>query len=251
MVEQSGDHIRAIRILVLLNLAAADRGDRSGALEHLRRAVGLARGLDDRRLRARFLADIAASGFGVLDLTETRALADEALRDGRAVGDATAVIDALEALGRVYLAEGDASEAVRVLAESKAIHERDGLDQAQLLPSLGVALLRAGDVAASRSEILEALNRARQLEIPFHGLISLESAAEWLGACGLPDEAVTCWSAFDAIRSRTLNRTPGDDMGWFVSSRDQGSLRPVVKRLRRRRRQGQGDDARGGPCLGR
>ncbi len=84
-----------------------------------------------------------------------------------------------------------------------------------------MALLRAGDPAASRLEILDALNRARQLEIPFHGLTSLESAAEWLGACGLPYEAVTCWSAFDAIRSRTLNRTPGDDMGWFVSSRDR------------------------------
>ena len=98
------------------------------------------------------------------------------------MGDATAVIEALEALGGVYLAEGDASEAVRVLAEAKAIHERDGLDQTSCLPSLGVALLRAGDVAASRSEILEALTGLASLEIPFHGLISLESAAEWLGA---------------------------------------------------------------------
>jgi predicted ATPase/DNA-binding CsgD family transcriptional regulator len=221
VVEQSGDHVRAIRILMLLCQAAADRGDRWGALDQLSRAVGLARGLDDRRLRARFLAEIAASGHGVLDLAETKALADEALRDGRALGDATAVILGLEVLGRVYLAEGDASGGVRVLAESKAIHERHGLDQAELLPSIGVALLRAGDVAASRSEILDALTHARHLEIPYLGLISLESAAEWLGACGLPAEAVACWSAFDAVRRRTLNRTPGDDMGLFLSPRDR------------------------------
>ena len=221
-VEKSGDRTQAIRILVLLNFVAADQGDRAGALEHLRRAVGLVRGLDDRRLRARFLGVIAVSGLGVLDLTETRWLADEGLRDGRASGDATAVIDALEALGRVDLAEGDASGAVRVLAEAKAIRERDGLEYGRsLMASIGVALLRAGDVAASRSEILEALHRARHLEIPFFGLISLESAAEWLGACGLADQAVTCWSARDTIGGGTLNRTPGGEMGWFVSSRDR------------------------------
>ncbi len=124
VVEQSGDNVRAIRIRVLLCHAAADRGDRSAALEQLRRAVGLVRGLDDRLLRAQFLGEIAASGHGVHDLTETRALADEALRDGRALGDVAAVIDALEVLGRVYLAEDDASEAVRVLAEAMALHEQ-------------------------------------------------------------------------------------------------------------------------------
>ena len=58
-------------------------------------------------------------------------------------------------------------------------------------------------------ELLATLDRARHLEISFLILGSLERAAEWLGACGHPDEAAACWSAFDMIGSRTVG-TLGD-----------------------------------------
>jgi DNA-binding CsgD family transcriptional regulator len=148
-----------------------------------------------------------------------RELAEEALRAGRVLEDASIVIDALMALGQVNLAEGDPTAALDVLAEAQSINERDGLDQAQVLPSLAVAQIRTGEIAASWLSIQEGLARAQELKISYLGLIALESAAEFLGASGASDRAVTCWSAIDSVISTTLNRTEGGDMGYFIASR--------------------------------
>jgi DNA-binding CsgD family transcriptional regulator len=68
---------------------------------------------------------------------------------------------------------------------------------------------------------VEALRQARDLATIWVGLGTLEAAADWLGAAAQHEQAVTLWASIDSTRARTLDRTPGNDLGIFERSRDR------------------------------
>jgi len=157
----------------------------------------------------------------VHDVAETKALAAEALRDGRAYADTLATSDALTTLAYVALAENDAVAATRAASEALAFQERDTVDVTSTLAVLAVAQTRVGDFDASCMLLIDALRRARRISSVWLCLATLEASAEWLGAVGRPELATTSRATVDAIRVKTLDRTPGDDMGVFTSSRER------------------------------
>jgi predicted ATPase/DNA-binding CsgD family transcriptional regulator len=215
------DTARTIRIFEVLSNVAADLGELGAAQDWMRRAISDARSLDDPLARARFLAEIAGSGHAVHDVAETKALAAEALRDGRAHADTLATSVALSTLAYVALAENDAVAATRAASEALALQEKDKAEVTSALTVLAVAQTRVGDFDQSRMLLIDALRRARRISSVWLCLATLEASADWLGAVGRPELATTSRAALDAIRAKTLDRTPGDDMGIFTASRER------------------------------
>jgi predicted ATPase/DNA-binding NarL/FixJ family response regulator len=213
------DPARTIRICEVLSNVASDFGERSAAQDWMRRAISETRSLEDPVARARFLAEIAGSGHAVHDVAETKALAAEALRDGRAYADSLATSSALIALAYVALAENDALAATRAASEALALQQKDTLDVTSAMAVLALAQTRAGDFDAPRIALIDALRRARRIRAVWLCLATLEASADWLSAVGRPELATTTRAAVDAIRVKTLDRTPGDDMGVFIASR--------------------------------
>jgi predicted ATPase/DNA-binding CsgD family transcriptional regulator len=230
ILEDSGDAVRATRILELLSHIASDLGDRPIAVERMRQATSQARGLSDRERRARFLAEFAISGTAVYDLAEMKALAEEALHEGRELDDAATLVDALMALGYVALANGEKASATRAFDEALSLHERAIIDPTTTAVALGVARLRFGDVEGSRSLLIDAMRAARRLQVTWVCLTVLEAAADWLGATSNPRSACVLWATIDSVRERTLDRTAGNDMGLFAvpRERDRNALTPAA-----------------------
>jgi predicted ATPase/DNA-binding CsgD family transcriptional regulator len=215
------DPARTIRISEVLSNVASDLGERRTARYWMGRAISDVRSLDDPLARARFIAELAGSGHAVHDVAETKALAAEALRDGRASADSLTMSTALIALAYVALAENDPVAATRAASEAVAVQEKDTLEPTNAIAVLALAHTRAGDFGPSRTLLIDALRRARRIRAVWLCLVTLEASADWLGAVGGPELATTNWAAIDAIRIKTLDRTPGDDMGIFTASRER------------------------------
>ena len=187
----------------------------------MRQAIGHARSLPDPLERAQILGLIAVSGHFVLDRAEAKTLAEEVIRFGRESDDHVSLAGGLTALGYVAMAEGQASTGVRALSEAASILEARGFDPDGLTGMLGVAHLRVGDFVTSRSTLMHALRRGRELGVVWLGLMALEGTADWLGAARESQRAAVYWAAVDAIGSVTRDRTPGDDLGIFTASRSR------------------------------
>ena len=244
--EDAGDAVRATKILEQLSHVASDLGDRPTAVERMHQAISQARGLSDRVLRARFLAEMAASGTAVNDLAGMKALANEALRDGRELGDPTTVIDALAALGFVALAEDDPASATRAFEEALTLQPVDRFDETAVVTALGLARLRLGDLQESRSLLVDAMRATLGLQVTFIRLSALEAAADWLGSADIPTRACIYWAAIDAVRERTLDRTSANDLGLFAAPRERDRSALTASDLERATTAGRGmslDDA--------
>jgi predicted ATPase/DNA-binding CsgD family transcriptional regulator len=221
LAENAKDARGRTLILVLLSHVASDLGDRKRATQRMRQAIGHAQSLNDPLERARILGLIASSGHFVLDRAEAMTLAKEVTRFGRESDDHVSLTAGLTALGYVAMAEGRASTGVRALSEAASILEARGLDPDGLTGMLGVAQLRVGDFVTSRSMLIHALRRGRELGVVWLCLTALEGTADWLGAARESQRASVYWAAVDAIRSVTRDRTPGDDLGIFKASRSR------------------------------
>ena len=220
ILEDAGDPARTTYVLVILSHVASDLGENATAAERTHEAIARARELNGVR-RARFLAEIAVSGTAVHSLAEMEALAGEALTQGRALDDDVSVVDATTALGYVALAKGDYGTAVDLLSEALEQIRLLTWDTTEVVCTVAIAKVRLGDLNSSRSLLVDALPHARTLGVTWLGLGALEAAADWLGAAGQSDMAVTCWGTIDAVRSRTLDRTGANDMGIFERSRER------------------------------
>jgi predicted ATPase/DNA-binding CsgD family transcriptional regulator len=235
--ESLGDASGAAYALFQMAAMAADLGDRATGLERLHRALSIARDVDDRAEAARLFMwfGLAAS---LLDPIDARAVAEEAVARGRDVGDQWVIAMASGVLGWAHLAVGEPLSGVQALSESlkayRGLEERIGVGWA--LASLGTAHLRSGDPEAARTSILEGCVRSRAFH-PWIALNALECAADWLGAAGDPDSASVCWAAVDATRAITMDRTYGNDIGFWIPSRkrDRAALRlAALERARAR-----------------
>jgi len=246
ILEDAGDAARATKILEQLSHVASDLGDRPTAVERMREAISQARRLSDRELRARFLAEMATSGAAVNDLTEMKALAKEALREGRELGDPATLIDALAALGFVALAEDDPASATRAFEEALSMHSSARFDRTAVVIALGLARLRQGDVQESRSLLIDGMRAARRLQVTWIRLNALEAAADWLGATDDPSSACRYWATVDSVRERTLDRTSANDLGLFDAPRERDRSSLAASDLERATTAGMGmslDDA--------
>jgi DNA-binding CsgD family transcriptional regulator len=225
--EDAGDFGGTIYILEILSHVASDLGERAAAAQRMHEAITRARGLDGVR-RARYLAELASSGTAVHSLTEMEALGEEALMQGRDLGDDASVLDATTALGHVALARGEYARAVGLYADALQLDRSLTWDTTSVACGLAIAELRLGDLVPSRSLLVDTLSNARTVGITWLGLAALEAAADWLGAAGQSEPAVTSWGTIDAVRSHTLDRTGGNDMGIFERSRqrDRAALTP-------------------------
>ena len=119
------------------------------------------------------------------------------------------------------LAKGDYATAVDLLSEALEQIRLLTWDTTEVACNIAIAKVRLGDLNSSRSLLVDALPHARTLGVTWLGLAALEAAADWLGAAGQSDMAVRCWATIDAVRSRTLDRTGGNDMGIFEHSRER------------------------------
>ena len=221
LAEDAKDARGRTLVLVLLSHVASDLGDRKRATQRMRQAIGHAQSLHDPLERARMLGLIASSGHFVLDLAEAKTLAEEVIRFGRESDDHVSLAGGLTALGYVAMAEGQASTGVRALSEAASVMEARGFDPDGLTGMLGVAHLRVGDFVTSRSTLMRALRRGRELGVVWLCLTALEGTADWLGAARELQRASVYWAAVDAIGSVTRDRTPGDDLGIFEASRSR------------------------------
>jgi predicted ATPase/DNA-binding CsgD family transcriptional regulator len=219
--ESLGDMAGAGYALFQMAAMAADAGDRATGLERLRRALSIARRLDDRVEAAKLFAWFAVSA-SLLDPIDARTVADEALARAREVGDQWATAVASVVIGWTELAIGDPIGALPAMSEGvktyREIESRVGTGWA--LVSLGTALLQSGDSEAARAPILEGCMHAQAAQ-PWAALTALECAADWLGATGRPDPATVCWTAVDTNRAITMDRTYADDIGFFMPSRER------------------------------
>jgi predicted ATPase/DNA-binding CsgD family transcriptional regulator len=226
--ESLGDQAGAGYTLFQMAAMAADTGDRTTGLEHLERALSIARRLDDRAEGAKLFAWFAVS-YSLLDPVDARTVAEEALARGRDVGDHWVIALASMALGWAELAIGDPSGARWAMSEGlrtyREIESRMGTGWA--LVSLGTALLRTGDKEAARASILEGCVHVQAAQ-SWAALCGLECAADWLGAAGRPEPASVLWAAVDANRAVTKDRTYANDVGMFTVSRerDRAAVRP-------------------------
>jgi predicted ATPase/DNA-binding CsgD family transcriptional regulator len=221
IAEDADDAPRTTEILKLLSHVASDLGDRQTAEDHMRRALLHTRSLNDPLARARFLGEIAASGHSVLDLAETKRIAQEAVEGGRELNDDVSLTNGLIALGYVAIVEGDPSAAVEVSSEAVSIQGKAGIDPGPAIVGVAIARTRVGDFAVSRSLLIDALTRSRELGFIWFCLAALEAAADWFSAVGDSQRAATYWAAVDSVRSITHDRTPGNEMGLFKASRSR------------------------------
>ena len=228
ILEEAGDTARTTRVLESLSHVASDLGDRKTASERMRQAVDQVRAMDDRLRRARFLAELAMSGHAVHTVAEMKELAVEAVREGRDLDDPATLINALAAEGFIAIAEGKPAIAVHSLDEAAGLCKTVQADGTFITGGLAIAHIRDGDLEGSRGYLIETVRSAHTIGVDWLGLATLEACADWLGSAGQAELAVACWSAIDAARSRSLDRTPGNDMGLFTASRerDRSALTP-------------------------
>ena len=183
-----------------------------------------------------FLADLATLWHRCPLADRDGGARGEALEEGRDLNDDVTVLDATTALGYVALAKGELRHRGRMFAEALELtRSLTGHDTAGMQPR------DRQSFASATSHVAFAPGRhpapARTLGVTWLGLRALEAAADWLGAAGRSEPAVTCWGTIDAVRSRTLDRTGGNDMGIFEHSRerDREALDPEPGRRRRPR----------------
>ncbi|MCX5375723.1 hypothetical protein [Streptomyces sp. NBC_00091] len=159
------------------------RGDTGGALEVLRRALAVAEpggAAWPRMCMLRWVAEAlriegcpeeAARGFA------------EVLRHPRGSGDLAGQCAALIGLGRIALTGGDTAAALRELRAADELGRRSGqtLVRALAVPPLAEALVAAGQPAAARALLEEAMEGCRRMNArPL--LARLESALAKAGA---------------------------------------------------------------------
>jgi hypothetical protein len=151
---------------------------------------------------------MAMSGFAVLDPSDIRALAEEALHEGRELGDDATLVDARSALGYVAMIDGDASGSIEALTEALELSKRIDHDLSAPRASLGLAQLRGGDMEGSRSNLLPGLRGARDLRVTWVSLLALEGAADWLGVSSRADRAAVYSRSMPFEASRSTERPP-------------------------------------------
>jgi len=226
--ESLGDEVGAAFALIQLSSVAADLGDREEAMQLQRRAIAVVSRVDDPLEAARLFVWFGLS-LMLLDPAESKAVAEEAIRRGRAVGDRLTMGRGYVGLGWTALTTGDFSAAVSALSEAHELFAEASArgEMTHVISTLGVALLRSGDSEGARRLIREACDRARAIEV-WVLLASLEAAADWLGANNLSVEATVCWAVVDAERALVPDRTYGNEAGFYELSRarDRRALRP-------------------------
>jgi len=221
----------------LRNLAAAafDLGDRSTAVDEIERSLALVRGVSDQHAAAQLLTPVASVYIPLHPPAEGIPLAQEVIDRGVAFDYPSRVGYGHDFLGGALLAAGDLDRAIAALSESVRLWRKLG-EESNLgnnaVALLGMARLRAGQLAESRLLLRSSAASARASGVVWRGLTVLEAIAEWLGAAGRSEAATVCWAAVDATRASTRDRTWQNDFGLFAAprERDRSALVATVYR---------------------
>lgn len=146
----------------LINLGATQRlvGDYPAAMETVKQALELSRGLGDRRGQARALIDLGAVQLSVDDYPAAIESLSEARETYRGLGDRPGQASALYRLGTVYCATFAYADASQALAEAlQAFRDLgDRLGQANALCYLGGVQYDRDDYPAAAETLTQALS---------------------------------------------------------------------------------------------
>ncbi len=184
-----------------------ERGDAEAGERELRRALELARSLDQQDLAGSSAASLAFHLILVNRLEEADKLVDEALRTAEALSDAPLTARALKMRATLAWCRGELEEAERDARASAAAHAALGSPRgaSEALGALGNALYRRSRFDEARAVFREALEHARQAGW-LSGIGKLSNVLamvefhrdDWDGACDY-------WRAALDIADRTGN----------------------------------------------
>lgn len=186
--------------------------------------LSICRELGDRAGAAR-----ADMGLGTIAVAQgrgavARARFEAAIRDAREVGAKPIVGAALNGLAELHRVEGDLDRATALYEESLATFREEGsFNVAVLLLNLAMVAIQRGDLAASRSRLVEVARLAAQAEAKFAGGGLLEVTASLAAAGGSFDRAARIWGASETARAQAgRSLAPGDARfvsGWIERAR--------------------------------
>lgn len=163
----TGDKGGLANVLRMLGQVARDRGDYAQALPLFERSLSLFREVEDKVGEAVALRLLAQLAVHRDDYESSETLAEQALDAASRAGEAggTEVSLALRALGLVASGRGDYVKALGLFQQAIAYYEQIGSISGlnEILPSLGLARLRSGDVAGAHATFTDGLELSRKL----------------------------------------------------------------------------------------
>jgi tetratricopeptide (TPR) repeat protein len=206
-------------------------GDREAASEHVREAVEVGRGLEDKSLFLPVLNWAAVAFF----LTqpgahaEARGYLEEALAIARAIGDGYAVASLLVNLSAVASIEGH-NELVRAYNEEALSVCSSTTLRATCVLNLGSVLLDEGDLAGAAERLREGLAVVSGLGERASAAFALEKLAEIALRDGAPGRAARLASAAESLHETMGggHMNVADEPWERVVAKIRGALEPVA-----------------------
>jgi predicted ATPase/DNA-binding CsgD family transcriptional regulator len=221
LYESLGEPAGMARSVLYLAAVAADLGDPVKAEARLERARSLTMAVADRVQAARLMAALALETPVILERPELT-LAREAVAIGVEIADRPTIAMGWAGIGMHALATGEALAAFASFSE--AIQAWDELGDWAMRPwglaCLGIARVRADELEGARPILREAA-AGSGVAPRYVGIWALEAIADWLGASERAEQATICWSAVDAAKAASLDRTFPMAPEFFTSSRER------------------------------
>jgi predicted ATPase/transcriptional regulator with XRE-family HTH domain/Tfp pilus assembly protein PilF len=203
-----GDGMNVALVLTNIGWICLEWGDYAGAAARFAEGLAMARAIEHQPDIINALLGQADLAYDQAAYPQARALAEECLQHSREVGDVLDIIQTLDLLARVALAQGQEAAAAQWANESRLLAEaqnaRDALARTRLTGA-EIALAQ-GDATGAASAFCETLRQMVIGGIWCETARGLEGLAEALCALGHADDATQVLGAASALRKKL--RTP-------------------------------------------
>jgi tetratricopeptide (TPR) repeat protein len=185
-----------------LGLVAVERGDYAVARAHYEEALALNRGLGNRFWEGVNLYNLAIALADQGACVDARRLFEEALTLNRELGSREVEAQCLNSLGTIA-AQTDPVAARTLLDEALAIYLEEQIPsgEATVVEDLARMDLQQGELCGARSRLVRSLDLRRERGPAKATAELLTTIAALVAASGAAEQAVTLWSAAQALQT--------------------------------------------------